>query len=295
MEIWSSRSHTTVCPADPIPLVMDSPHSGIQYPDDFNYSCSHADLRYCEDTHVDRLWSAAPKLGAYLLAANAPRAYIDCNRSLEDFDVGMVEGYWPAPVNPGLGTSRGFGLIWSNIAEGKPIYSRRLSVQEVQQRIREYYLPYHEALQTILDKMYDQFGGVWHLNQHSMPADAYARWGYTTDKKLADFVLGTLDGTTCSPEFVDVVEKLLVDRGYTVSINEPYKGMELLSRHGRPHENRHSLMIEINRCLYMDERTREPNSGFEQLQSDLEQVTRSLADYVRSKVAERRETAIAHV
>jgi N-formylglutamate deformylase len=223
-------------------------------------------------------------MGISLLAANAPRTYIDYNRSLDDLDVSMLDDKWSRVVKPSEKSRRGFGLIWSNIEAGKPIYANKLSAKAVLKRIEEYYLPYHRQLTGLLDEMVDRYGGVWHLNLHSMPAAAYLRMGFTGDRVLADFVLGTRDGTTCDPEFSDLVATVLRGLGYSVSINEPYKGVELIRLHGRPLENRHSLMIEVHRRLYMDERTRELHCGFDQLQKDLDSLSRVLVDYVKQKI-----------
>ncbi|MCH8620529.1 N-formylglutamate amidohydrolase [Undibacterium sp. TS12] len=279
------KNYTLVQPDDAVPLVMDSPHSGVDYPADFEYACSLADLRYAEDTHVEKLWQNAPSMGIPLLAANAARTYIDYNRSLDDLDVNMLSDKWPNAINPGEKSSRGFGLIWSNIAEGKPIYATKLSSSAVSKRIEEYYLPYHSQLNELLDSLADRHGGVWHLNQHSMPAAAYARMGFSGDRVLADFVLGTRDGTTCDPEFADLIANVLRGLGYSVSINEPYKGAELVRLHGRPLENRHSLMIEIHRRLYMSELTREVHDGFGVLQKDLDRLSQTLVEYVKHKIS----------
>src|SRR5690606_2905135 len=164
-----------------------------------------------------------------------------------------------------------------------PIYDRKLSVAEVQGRIQNYYLPYHQALERAVEERYAQFGALWHLNLHSMPNDAYERLGIQTDKPLADFVLGDRDGLTCEPAFVELIASFLRDKGYTVACNDPYKGVQLIERIGRPQERRHSLQIEIRRPLYMDEITRQPNQGFVSLQRDLEGLLKAVAAYVKQE------------
>jgi N-formylglutamate deformylase len=280
MQQIETKSYVLIQPQKTVPLVMDSPHSGIHYPDDFNYACPLASLRFVEDTHVDTLWSVGPNLGVSLLAANAPRSYIDCNRSLEDMDPVMVEGGWPAQVRDSLRTGMGNGLIWRNVRRDLPIYSGKLSQQAVRNRIGDYYLPYHDALKQMIDKVHQEHQAVWHLNLHSMPANVYERLGMASDKPAADFVLGDRDGTSCAPEFTELVEGLLLKLGYSVSINDPYKGQEIVAMHGQPGRNRHSLQVEIRRDLYMNEQTREPNAGFEMLRADLALLTKDLVEYV---------------
>jgi N-formylglutamate amidohydrolase len=269
--------------ADAIPLVCDSPHSGTHYPADFGAAVSRAVLRRGEDTHVDALWSAAPRVGATLLAANFPRVYIDPNRMPEDLDPELLASPWPQPLDPGPKTRLGYGLVWRNIDKVTPIYDRKLSVEEVQGRIDTYYKPYHAALANSIDTVFRQFGRVWHLNLHSMPNDAYARLGIDSPHPLADFVLGDRDGTTCEPGFVDLVASELRGLGYTVACNDPYKGVQLIAQIGQPRLQRYSLQVEIRRPLYMDEGTRERNAGYAGVQRDLTVLLERVAGYIRTR------------
>lgn len=274
--------HAPTAPA--LPLVCDSPHSGEQYPADFNAAASLAQLRQGEDTHVDALWSAAPALGATLIAAHFPRVYIDPNRTLRDLDPELLAEPWPEPLDPGEKTRLGKGLIWRRMDKATPIYDRKLTLAEVRHRIQAYYEPYHAALAQAIETAQRDFGAVWHLNLHSMPNDAYERLGRQSEHPLADFVLGDRDGTTCEPEFIALIETELRDRGYTVARNDPYKGVQLIAQIGQPALNRHSLQVEIRRPLYMDEATRERNTGFDSLRADLSQVLERVAQYVRSRM-----------
>lgn len=272
---------------EPLPLVCDSPHSGTAYPADFDHAVPLALLRRGEDTHVHELWRSAPAHGATLLAATFPRTYIDVNRNETDLDPAQIEGEWPVPLQPGPKTQQGLGLIWQRIVKDgvpTPLYARKRTVAEVQHRIERYWRPYHARLQQAIDASVERFGGVWHLNLHSMPNDVYRRLGQE-GKVLADFVLGDRDGTTCAPEFIHLIGDTLRGFGYTVAYNEPYKGVELIGRIGQPELHRHSLQIEIRRPVYMDEDTREPNAGFAPLQQHLDQVLAVVAHYVRAQLA----------
>lgn len=271
-------------PADRLPLVCDSPHSGTDYPADFDTIVPMALLRQGEDTDVEALWAAAPAVGASLIAARFPRSYIDPNRAIDDLDPALLDGTWPTPLQPTEKSRLGIGLVWQQVGAENPMYDRRLSVQEVQQRIDRYWQPYRDALQAEIDAAVADFGGVWHLNLHSMPNNSYARLGLDSARPLADFVLGDRDGTTSEPGLMDVVESSLRQAGYSVARNDPFKGVALLAQIGKPAQNRHSLQIEIRRPLYMDEATRARNAGFEPLRAHLTQTLHAVADYVRSRV-----------
>ncbi|MHB1123443.1 MAG: N-formylglutamate amidohydrolase [Ramlibacter sp.] len=271
---------------DALPLVCDSPHSGTMYPEDFGYALPFETLRAGEDTDVHVLWEGLPSVGATLLAAEFPRAYVDPNRDVEDIDPQMLDGAWPTLLSPSQKTRLGIGLIWREAGPDgrKPIYDRRLGVAEVQQRIARYHAPYHAAMREQIEAAYARFGAVWHLNLHSMPADSYAGLQIESDHPLADFVLGDRDGTTAAPEFTAMVADALRSRGFTVAINDPFKGVALIARLGRPAKRRHNLQIELHRGLYMDERTRERGAGFGVLQAALTEVAGDIAAYVKSQI-----------
>jgi len=266
-----------------LPIVIDSPHSGTAYPADFGYSAPFELLRRGEDLYVDRLYANAPQHGATFVAANFPRAYIDPNRLLADIDEALLDAPWPGEVATGPKTKLGIGLIWRMLGE-VPVYSRKLSVAEVQQRIEGCYKPYHAALDQAIEGAFGQFGAVWHLNVHSMPDDSYQRLKLPV-KPLADFVLGDLDGRTAGEPLMALIEDVLREQGYSVARNDPFKGVEIIARNGRPAEKRHSLQIEIKRSCYADVERHQPNAGFERMQQALDAMLAALATHVRTACA----------
>ena len=269
--------HPPAAPA--IPLVLDSPHSGEHYPDDFGHAPPRAIVRLAEDTHVARLYRSAPEWGATLIEASFPRAYIDANRSLDDLDPDMLDSPWPTPLAVSRKTQQGIGLLWRVARGGEPMYARKLTVDEVRARIDRWYRPYHTALDAEVDRLRERFGAVWHINCHSMPAvgDANAD---DPGRARADFVLGDRDGTTCDRGFTAFVADTLRAMRYSVAINDPYKGVEIVRRHGRPAEGRHSLQIEVNRRLYMDEETLDRTKGYGELEANLGRLLEALSQYV---------------
>jgi N-formylglutamate amidohydrolase len=236
-------------------------------------------LRSAEDLYVDDLFGAAPEHGASLLAALFPRSYIDVNRTLDDLDPALLDEPWPGPLDPGEKTKLGIGLVRRFAKPGLPVYERKLSVAEVEARIARYYRPYHAALDAICDRLHGKFGVVWHVNCHSMQSTGSAMTSDGPGAARAAFVLGDRDGTTCEPELTDFVRRVLTGRGYEVKVNDPYKGVELVRRHGRPAANRHSLQIEINRGLYMNEATLEKSAGYDRLKADLTHLVEALAAF----------------
>ncbi len=271
--------------ANAIPLVCDSPHSGTYYPDDFNYAVDFADLRRCEDTHVEKLWAAVPSVGGTLIHATFPRSYTDANRTEFDIDVSMLEGAWPGRAEPSQRCLKlGNGLIFSKTTSLQPIYDRKLTIEEVQHRIQTCWQPYRQALAQALEMASQQHGKRWHLNLHSMPSNAYERLGLPKGKVLADVVLGNLHGEACGADFTAFVAQAFEQRGYTVSINDPYVGMDLLKIHGDPQRQHHSLQIELNRALYLNEQTREPLPQFGKVQADITRLLGDIASYIQQQL-----------
>ncbi len=273
-------------PENPLPLVFDSPHSGHEYPADFDYSCGFHILEKAEDKYVDDLFSGSPKHGASLLCARFPRSYIDVNRCETDIDHELLEELWPEESNPTPRSEAGIGLIRRLVRPGLPVYDRHLRVGEIKHRIDTYYRPYHNALQSLLDEAYDNFGQVWHINCHSMPSHSsfVSSLRRANPFKMPDFVLGDRDGTTCDPAFTRAVRDYIKKLGYSVTINDPYKGVELVQRYSAPAAGRHSLQIEINKSLYMNEETCEKHQGYKQLKYDLDKLTGFIADYAQSRL-----------
>ena len=262
-----------------VPLVLDSPHSGTEYPEDFGCALPVDLLRQAEDSYVDELYDAGPDVGATLITARFPRSYIDPNRSLLDIDASLLDAPWPGPAVPSAKTARGIGLIWRVLDSGESIYARKLGIEEVKQRIVRYHQPYQRAVKDAMDRAHRHFGAVWHLNLHSMPAVSGAISEEGPGKPRADFVLGDRDGSTCEAAFTALVGEALRGMGYQVKINDPYKGVELVRAFSDPGAGRHSLQVEVNRRLYMDERTRARTAGFDELKRNLSRLLEQVAHY----------------
>jgi N-formylglutamate amidohydrolase len=279
-----SEAFHRIEPSGPVvPVVLDSPHSGTDYPGDFAPAAPMQALRQSEDSYVDELYACGPRHGATLIAARFPRAYIDPNRSLLDIDAERLDAPWPGPAIPSRKTQLGIGLVWRKLDTGEPIYDRRLTVAELRRRITDFHQPYQKAVKDAIDAAHGRFGAVWHINCHSMPAVSSVISEEGPGKPRPDFVLGDRDGTTCDPSFTALVRDALADMGYEVKVNDPYKGVELVRAFSDPPAGRHSLQIEVNRRLYMDERSRERSAGFARLSRDLERLVKTVCQYAADR------------
>lgn len=264
-----------------VPVVFDSPHSGTEYPVDFNHVVPVEKLRKAEDMYVDELFASAPRHGASLIAALFPRSYIDPNRSLDDLDPELLADSWPEPVRPGEKARLGHGLVWRLCPPDMNLYAGKLAADDVRRRIDGYWKPYHDRLRHVLNDMHRRFDSVWHVNCHSMPS--LTRGSFLNGSGQVDFVLGDRDGTTSSPEFVHLVRDTLREFGYSVRVNDPYKGVELVRAYSNPPGGRHSLQVEINRALYMNESTFERLPQFAELRVNIERLITVVCAYARDR------------
>jgi N-formylglutamate deformylase len=263
-------------------LVLDSPHSGVGYPADFRHACDLAVLRRAEDTHVEKLYDFAPALGAAWIEALFPRSYLDANRNVTEIDTALLQDAWTGEVATDPATLSkvrlGKGLVWRCTDEGLPIYDRLLTAQELQARIDSCWRPYHAAVAQAIEAAHARHGYSIHLNCHSMPAVAASHATEFPGLVHADFVIGDRDGSSADPRLSRRLCEFLSARGYSVEYNHPYKGVELVRRHSDPAHHRHSIQVEVNRKLYMDEHSLQTHAGFPALHATLEAMVRMLLE-----------------
>src|SRR5438874_2809167 len=263
-----------------LPLVLASPHSGSEYPADF-VAASRLDplaLRQSEDSFVDELFAGAPLLGAPLLSARFPRAYLDVNREAYELDPAMFSDALPSFINARSPRVRiGLGTIARIVASGEEIYARKLYFSEAKQRVDELYYPYHQMLRGLVDETEEAFGGCLLIDCHSMPSAAGAVGG----QDAADIVLGDCHGTACAPQIIEAARCFLAERQFAVALNAPYSGGFTTGHYGCPERRRHALQIEINRGLYMDERNYRRKPGFARLAADMTELIEHLGEVVR--------------
>lgn len=284
MNIEKTEAYTLFKAKHAVPLVMDSPHSSPVFPNDFNAALPLDDLRDGEDVFIDALWAHAPEHGAHLLLAEFARTYIDPNRNVGDVDLAMIEGDWPHAYESSGKAHIGKSLIWRTLDDGRPIYNRKLSVDEVHQRIQRYALPYQAQLQNLINEHHQEFGVCYHINCHSMNAVSGKMGEGGAGIARADVVLGDRDGTTCSAEFTHLVKDFMQQCGYDVKVNDPFKGVELVRAFSNPAQGKHSLQIELNKRLYTDESGRGKGPGYNKLNQDLVALTALLADFSKHTI-----------
>jgi N-formylglutamate amidohydrolase len=273
-----------------VPVVVDVPHAGRRYPRAFVESSrlnAHG-LRRSEDAFVDRLFHDTVALGAPLLIAEFPRAFLDVNREPYELDPRMFEGRLPPFANTrSLRVAGGLGTVPRMVGDGQDIYRGRLPVEEALQRIESLYRPYHAALRHLTDQTRAGFGVCILVDAHSMPSSSLDR----ADNPKADIVLGDRYGTSAGGAVVDIAEAHLVASGFHVVRNRPYAGGFITEAYGDPQRGQHALQFEINRALYMDETRIEPHAGFDQVRKAIRTALRGAMEEWRLSLVALRHAA----
>ena len=265
-------------------VIFASPHSGRDYPAEFLARAlpDRQLIRSSEDAFVDRLFDMAPGLGAPLLTARAPRAFIDLNRAADELDPAVIEGITRAPHNPRV--SSGLGVIPRVVAGGRAIYRGKLSLAEAEERIQQHWHPYHAALGALLEETRAKFGDAVLIDCHSMPHEAIEAHTRSNQPR-PDVVLGDRFGAAAGRDVVDRLEAAFANAGLRVARNAPFAGAYVAQAYGRPSRGVHVVQVEIDRALYMDEMRVEPLPGFAAFRASIGKVVAEFVGEIRSGLA----------
>lgn len=255
------------------PLIFASPHSGRRYPAELlaDARVSLISLRRSEDAYVDELFAGAAAHGAAVLSASVARAYVDLNRDPAELDPDMFDERPPHSAH--ISSARvqaGLGAIPRISGDGQTIYRRKLSLDEAERRIACVHRPYHALLQSLMAETKEAFGCAVLIDCHSMPSNARGA-------HAPDIVLGDRFGASCHPSVTALAEATLRRLGYRVARNTPFAGGHITQTYGRPAARMHALQIEINRALYVDERTLERTNGHARVRADMTRLAEALS------------------
>jgi N-formylglutamate amidohydrolase len=237
------------------PFIFASPHSGRCYPASFarQTRLDALMLRKSEDAFVDELFAAVPDLGAPLIAARFPRAFVDANRAPGEIDPAMFDAPLASAVGPRTArVAAGLGIIPRIVRDGVEIYGGRLPAHEARFRIETFYAPYHAALAKLVSETRALFGIAIVIDCHSMPPPS----------RGGDVVIGDCYGESAGPELIVAAQRALAEVGFVATRNTPYAGGYTTNLYGKPESGRHALQIEVSRALYLDEGRMTKTSGF---------------------------------
>lgn len=262
-------------------VIFASPHSGRAYEDVFlaETILDPLTLRSSEDAYIDLLIGDVSPWGCPLICAQAPRAYVDLNRSADELDPAVIQGVSLRGSNPRIAS--GLGVIPRVVAHGRCIYRGKLPLAEAQRRIDRLWRPYHDAMGALIRAGTDRFGQAILLDLHSMPHEAVA--SFSKSHQPAEIVVGDRYGTSADPEITQFVMACFQRAGFRVALNAPFAGAYILQTYGKPNHRQHALQIEIDRSLYLDAKTLQPSDGFAQTQTKLRHALREIAQWAQDR------------
>lgn len=267
-EIIAPARHTS-------PFVFNSPHSGRIYLKDFLAASRLplSRLRKSEDSFVEQLFAPAASLGAPLLHAHFPRAYLDVNREPYELDPALIAGALPGYANTrSARVIGGLGTIARVVSESEEIYRSPMTLGEALERVNSLYKPYHAALSGLMDASMRKFGIAVLIDCHSMPSAPLS----DTGEERPDFVLGDRFSASCNPNLTRLAAGQLTGMGYAVAFNKPYAGGFITQHYGQPGKGRHALQIEVNRALYLNEANYQRSKGFGRLRRDIGRLVEAM-------------------
>ncbi|MDL5047345.1 N-formylglutamate amidohydrolase [Oscillatoria amoena NRMC-F 0135] len=224
-----------------VPVLLSVPHCGTKLPEGIISQYVQSLVKSPDDTDwfVNRLYDFAPAMGITMIHAVYSRWVIDLNRNPDDkplySDGRIITGLCPATT-----------------FFGEPLYAdgrKEVDEGEVNNRLQQYFVPYHQKLQELLIDIKSKFGVVLLWDCHSI------RQSVPTihKEKFPDLILGDADGTSASPGLIETTIKGLESGGYTFRHNYPFKGGYITRHYGKPMDNIHALQLEMSKVNYMDD------------------------------------------
>ena len=230
------------------------------------------------------MFAGCVALGASLIAARFPRAFLDVNRAPAELDGAMFDGPLSVSVDaPGPRVNSGLGVIPRIVRDGAEIYQRKLDPYEAEKRLALLHRPYHAALARLIADTRERFGVAVLVDCHSMPSAA----------AIPDIVLGDRYGASASPALMRWAETAFERRAFSLARNAPYAGGYTTHLHGRRERDVHALQVEVNRILYLDEERIERSAGFEMLRTRLNAAVGELISIDPQMLGDARPAAIA--
>lgn len=258
-------------------LFLTIPHSGEELPPEADWlrALPAATLYSDVDRFVDRLYlPACARFSIPAVIAKVHRYAVDLNRYPDDIDAASVQG---APLPAGTHPK---GFHWVQSTRGQLLQPRPMSEELHQAWVHRYHDAFHAEVARVIEECCPGAGEVFHLDCHSMPSQGTAAHA-DAGQVRPDVVVSDFEGRSSRTDFVEWIEQAFSERGFRVARNWPYKGGRITQRYGKPEGGHHTVQIELNRALYMDESTLEPRSGdFERLCGALEQVLQRVCDWI---------------
>jgi N-formylglutamate deformylase len=249
------------------PMLIHLPHSALHVPPDIRSDILLSDteleqeILMLTDRYTDELFDCS-EVEIHKNTVN--RIVFDPERFRSDSDEEMAKV--------------GMGAIYASTIDGRTL--RKLSEQRREELMQRFYDPYHAELERMTGKLLEQFGKCLILDGHSFPLEPLP---FEMDKSpdRPDICIGTSEFHT--PETLcGLITQFVKKNGMSVKLNSPFAGTMVPMKYYLKDNRVSSVMIEVNRKLYMDEKTGEKKSEFEQVKAFIHNLITEILESIKN-------------
>lgn len=251
--------------AGSVPLLMSIPHLSKEIPTPIADLMTDAGREAVDtDWDLDRLYDFTAELGLHVISPMFSRNVIDLNRAPDG-----------ASLYAGASNTE---LVPTSTFYDNEIYLERRTPDEneVEQRKKQYWKPYHDQIRQTLDELKNQFGQALLFDCHSIRSEVPRFF----QGKLPDFNLGTADGKSCSIGLRSVLAATLEKHTeFTLAVDGRFKGGYITRQYGDPNNGIHAFQMELSQATYADPES--PYNYSETLASDVRPALRAMLEAAR--------------
>ena len=144
----------------------------------------------------------------------------------------------------------GMGVVYKKTADGNRL-RKNITDLEKQSLIDKYYIPHHDKLNELAENALNE-GEVQIIDCHSFPSKPL-KYEFNQELNRPDICIGT-NNLDKDKMLVEYLKRHIELKGYSVDINKPFSGSILPSKH-MDNDRISSIMIEVNRKIYLNEKT----------------------------------------
>jgi len=220
-------------------LIVSIPHAGTRVPDRLFERLTPEARRLADtDWHLPQLYDFVWDGNATVLAARYSRYVIDLNRAPDN------EALYPGRYETRVCPTETFA--------GAPLYEkgRELHESEIEERLADFWRPYHEALRRELNRVRGLHGFAVLFDAHSI----CNRLPRMFDGVLPDLNFGTSGGQSCAVDLAARIVAAAKQAGsYSTVLDGRYKGGYITRHYGRPGEGVHAIQLELSQDTYMNQ------------------------------------------
>ncbi len=241
-------------------LILNIPHSSALIPEEYRkiflVRNPEKELRVMTDWYTDELFGFED---AFIIKASVSRLIVDTERFPDDEDEPMAKV--------------GMGAVYTHSSKGEKLKDtddkHRAEVME------RYYYPYHRKLEDAVSQSLERHHSAMIIDCHSFSSVPLP---HESDRKYPrpDVCIGT-DSFHTNDALAGFIYDFFSDRGYRTDFNTPFSGTIVPLRYYGKDSSVQSVMIEINRSIYMDEMTLLRKKTFSRMQSDILSLFRLLS------------------